>query len=1197
MTGAFLAPVAASADDNGKIADGATAPQFKIKDNVVTGVETAPNTFFVEFAGEPTTGGGSLSAIKAERAQFQSDVADAGVDVEVRQEFGTLWNGVSVNVDEDQLVEVAKSGVVEAIYPMALIEAPTDLETETIDPELSTAITMTGADVAQSELGYDGTGVKVGIIDTGIDIDHPDLGGNGTQGSTAFPSARVAFGHDLVGDDYNADPSTDAYQPKPHPDANPDDCQGHGTHVAGIVGADGEVTGVAPGVTFGAYRVFGCAGSTEGDIMLHAMEMALADGMDVVNMSIGSAFSSWAEYPTAQASDALAREGVVVAASIGNEGDYGLYAAGAPGVGRDTIGVGSVDNVEFMASFFTDENGEAVPYVGATGSPAPPTSGESTVVAVAEPGTDAALGCSATPFTDEQKAVIEGNWVLIQRGTCTFHEKAVNGQDAGAIGVIIYNNVPGLINPTVEGDPPVTVPTVMITAADGEALVADALADGSTTITWEEGETSTPSPTGGLMSSFSSFGTTADLMYKPDVAAPGGQIYATYPLEKGAYATLSGTSMASPHVAGAVALMLEADPGLTVPEVKTKLQNSAEQLPLDILPDSGLLEVVHRQGAGMIHVDKAILADVEIEPSFLQLGQTEGAVTRTLTLTNTTDTAEVYTMSFESAVATAGAADDWGYYGAPTDVTFSADRVTVPAGGSATVDVTVTGPVDAAGGFLYGGYVRATGTDSSVYSVPVGGASFDLKQVEVLTGSVLDVSGAEVELPVLGKLASCARLLGIECVDPEGTWNLAGAGTSYSMENGDVPTVLVHFQHQSRAMDWEVFEANEDGTKGASLGLVREVDYMARNAGLSAWVWDGKVVDDNGARVAVPSGDYIVEIAITRAQAWNDDSAAVVERWTSPAFSVAWPGDVTGSPSVDRAQGQDRYATASELAVQNFDPGVDTVYIGSGRAFPDALSGGALAGLEGSPVLLTRPASVPAPTRMALQTLAPKNIVILGGPAAVSADVEALLADYASEGVERIAGADRYGTSAAVAAEYDPGVAVAFVANGREFADALSASATAAGEAGPVLLTRPDRLSPSVMAELERLDPARIVVLGGTAAVSDAVLEDVKEYSDVVDRIGGQNRYETAGNLAEEFFSAPVAHAMVVSGASFPDALAAGPVAAANNGPVLLTRPATLPAPTLATILELRIQNLTIAGGYKAVSENVGDELEAVVYP
>ena len=105
-------------------------------------------------------------------------------------------------------------------------------------------------------------------------------------------------------------------------------------HVAGIVGANGTVKGVAPGVTFGAYRVFGCDGSTTTDIMIAAMERALADGMHVLNMSIGSSFQ-WPQYPTAQAADRLVNKGVVVVASIGNSGTNGLYAAGAPGAGQE----------------------------------------------------------------------------------------------------------------------------------------------------------------------------------------------------------------------------------------------------------------------------------------------------------------------------------------------------------------------------------------------------------------------------------------------------------------------------------------------------------------------------------------------------------------------------------------------------------------------------------------------------------------------------------------------------------------------------------------------------------------------------------------------------------------------------------------------------------------------------------------------
>src|SRR5699024_6275087 len=163
-------------------------------------------------------------------------------------------------MDDHEAALLAQSDAVEAVFPVLSISVPPEERSET-KPEMVSALAMTGADIVQSELGYTGEGIQVGILDTGVDYDHPDLGGQGE--GTAFPTDRVTVGHDFVGDDYNADPASEAYQPVPHPDSDPDDCYGHGTHVAGIVGAsgdpaDGGVRGVAPDVTFGAYRVFGC---------------------------------------------------------------------------------------------------------------------------------------------------------------------------------------------------------------------------------------------------------------------------------------------------------------------------------------------------------------------------------------------------------------------------------------------------------------------------------------------------------------------------------------------------------------------------------------------------------------------------------------------------------------------------------------------------------------------------------------------------------------------------------------------------------------------------------------------------------------------------------------------------------------------------------------------------------------------------
>src|SRR5262249_47661309 len=150
-----------------------------------------------------------------------------------------------------------------------------------------------------------------------------------------------------------------------------DDCYGHGTHVAGILGANGLVRGVAPGVQFEVYRVFGCTGSTPADVLIAAMERALDDGVQIVNMSLGTPFD-WPDYPSAQAANRLVNHGVVVCASIGNDGSNGLYSGGAPGLGEKVIGIASFDNtfMHLPAFSVTPDNHHTV-YTPAVADPLP----------------------------------------------------------------------------------------------------------------------------------------------------------------------------------------------------------------------------------------------------------------------------------------------------------------------------------------------------------------------------------------------------------------------------------------------------------------------------------------------------------------------------------------------------------------------------------------------------------------------------------------------------------------------------------------------------------------------------------------------------------------------------------------------------------------------------------------------------------
>jgi minor extracellular serine protease Vpr len=302
-------------------------------------VDETSRLWFVELASAPMADGSSATTLNAEKDAFRAAAASEGLQYQERYSYSTLWNGVSVEINASDVSRLARVPGVKAVYPVVKFTPPNPSVNSGMD--LITAIKQTGADIAQNALGLTGKGVKVAVMDTGIDFDHPDLGG------CFGPGCRVVTGFDFVGDAFNADDTSPTFNPIPVPDPIPDDCNGHGTHVAGIVGANGAIRGVAPEVTFGAYRVFGCDGSTTSEIMIAAMERALFDKMQILNMSIGAAFQ-WPQYPTAVAASRLVNKGMIVVTSIGNSGASGLYSASAPGVGKNVIGTASFDNTHVL---------------------------------------------------------------------------------------------------------------------------------------------------------------------------------------------------------------------------------------------------------------------------------------------------------------------------------------------------------------------------------------------------------------------------------------------------------------------------------------------------------------------------------------------------------------------------------------------------------------------------------------------------------------------------------------------------------------------------------------------------------------------------------------------------------------------------------------------------------------------------------
>ncbi|KAI8804119.1 peptidase S8/S53 domain-containing protein, partial [Cladochytrium replicatum] len=415
---------------------------------------------------------------------------------------------------------------------------------------------ITGVLRVRAKYGVTGKGVKVGIIDSGLDWKHPALGAG-----TSFPTERVPFGYDFVGDDFKS-----GGEPVPGiflvccffspfsiwflSDDDPMDCGGHGTHVAGIIGANSTATyiftGVAPEVTFGAYRVFGCDGATDTAVILQAIQRAFSDGMEVINMSLGSDGGFGVNDPEVDLINAISATGkVIFAIAQGNAQSGGVWQSSAPALAERATSVAATNNLATLRtrSFTVAGKRFNMTVYDNARVPTNPLDIILNVNAAPAPGasanTDACTGTAQLPGTITNPT---GKVLLIRRGTCGFLEKAQNAQAAGAAAVIIYNR-------TSDAATKVTIPVYAMDETSGSALAVLLLSQPTLSSKFEvdaaDAEVSVPQIT---ITSFSSWGPPPDLRFKPDVAAPGSNILSTLPLAQGGFGFESGTSMATPYV-------------------------------------------------------------------------------------------------------------------------------------------------------------------------------------------------------------------------------------------------------------------------------------------------------------------------------------------------------------------------------------------------------------------------------------------------------------------------------------------------------------------------------------------------------------------------------------------------------------------------------------------------------------------------
>jgi len=357
--------------------------------------------------------------------------------------------------------------------------------------------------------------------------------------------------------------------------------------------------------------------------------------------------------------------------------------------------------------------------------------------------------------------------------------------------------------------------------------------------------------------------------------------------------------------------------------------------------------------------------------------------------------------------------------------------------------------------------------------------------------------------------------------------------------------------------------------------------------------YDGPGIQE-AALYEAPSGAWIFD-AGTIQYTWGLGRAGVVDPRAQAMTTnlMARQSGFRSSVVSDRIGGSNRYETAAMISERTFEPGVPTVYLTTGLNFPDALSASA-ASRGVSPVLLVEPGGIPPIVADELSRLAPQSVTVLGAPATVDDAVLQEAEQLTGVPATRIAGSDRYATSALIsAAAFEPGVPVVYVSTGLNFPDALAAGAAGAQAGGPVLLTRPTSLSAAALAEITRLRPARIVVTGATDAVSESVLTTLRGVAPTI-RLAGPNRYATSRLIARDAQAAGGAETVAVTtGLNFPDALAGGPMVARHGGAIVLVQGALDPA-TAEEIVRNDPAQVFFLGTHPTVTNEVRTAAEAL---
>lgn len=683
----------------------------------VTWGQYIPNRYIVELSEAPLAHQWKQRrsvSFEAQRSRL------AGQQAETRRELARRKIAVRATVDT-----VANAMVVESADRAALENLPGVVRVHRVrklKPLLDHVAVLHKFNDAWAGVGgvtQAGAGVKIGMLDTGIDVYHAGFQDTTLPSPDGFPKFSPSSNRRYVNNKIIVARSYDG--------GTVDDLISHGTSTsmiaAGVLhtGPFGPMSGAAPKAFLGMYKVYDeFEESIPEDFIVQALDDAVKDGMDVINMSLGGPATALAEdMSLTRWINAAINAGVIVVVAASNDGPDLATTSDNSSV-AEAIAVGSTNN----------DRARAIPSVvilPSTAVRAEPASNSEDAPALTGPMLDVnsidptGLGCNAYAANS-----LSGKIALIQRGTCTFEEKFNNAQKAGAIAAVVYDNTAGTTLAMNVGES--TLVGMSVSRANGLTL-RDAIA-GNPNGTYQLRFAKSVTQDSNVISSFSSRGPTPDVLIKPDLLAIGGAIWTavsgTSPTDvsSSGYLNLSGTSLSAPVVAGAAAVLKQARPGLTVAQYRSLLINSSTRFPAG----TDKVEVMST-GAGMLNFPGVLAATTAVSPVSLSLGEVKGqALSKDLTVANLGKSPANLTISVVTGDA--------------VQPDLSTKALTLEAGASQTVKVSWTNTTVSAG--AYQGFLEITGGEGGTARVPYWTAirGKDVKNVSIIWSSESGLPGS-----------------------------------------------------------------------------------------------------------------------------------------------------------------------------------------------------------------------------------------------------------------------------------------------------------------------------------------------------------------------------------------------------------------------------------------------------------------------